>query len=44
MKERARSLNGEVEIRSDGDGGTTVAFSLFRDALSANRCAMGIAR
>jgi len=32
MKERARSLGGEVEIRSEGGGGTTVAFSLFRDA------------
>jgi signal transduction histidine kinase len=29
MRERASSLGGEIEIRSDRNGGTTVAFSLF---------------
>jgi len=31
MKERAHSLGGEVEIRSDGDGGTTITFLLVPD-------------
>jgi two-component system, NarL family, sensor histidine kinase UhpB len=37
MKERAHSLGGEVEIRGDGDGGTTITFLLVPDPKGADK-------
>jgi signal transduction histidine kinase/CheY-like chemotaxis protein len=39
MKERANSLGGEVEIRSDG--GTTITFSLFPDSPPTGKLSVG---